>query len=773
MKKNRQILATLCLLIIVGVLLGSAAGKCYQSERQSCFQRLTEYTLQIGNQISKACSNDRSCLEGISSILARQDLTNLEDTQALLSSAKCSGMITRMDLLLPGDRLLTGTGDMIDVSGKLSYQQEADQGCHISRRCSDLLQPDSLILRHYVPVIQNGQTTAVLCGVINLDALPQMFSLTGYEDSMQLYIVEGSTGNFILDTLHDKLGSTSELGNRQTKPGYSWAQFNADIAQGIPGTMIFKSQSTGKYFYSYSAPTGVADWMVMISVPEDIAFAQAQNVLNFFYGLAALLLAAFTVYFIFILLGIRRERAADERELRNIRYMFDVEKNLFDVNTYPEHFSEALQTAADFLTAEITFYRVFGYTTDMQERLRSNRACSALEEENILSISQEIWPVLQKGSILSYDMAALKHKLPLSVEKFEEFGIHNLMLISVSDPRGKPAIILGAWNMTHHWENTSPMEMISRSFSTAIYHYNYYQALIKMGQTDNLTGLMNRNSYHLALDTLSAGTYSSLACIYLDANGLHEINNHLGHQAGDAMLKSIARVLQEFFPVDQIYRIGGDEFVIFCQNENEQDLHDRTELVRRKLKESGYELSIGVEWRDTELEINSIINSAESAMQEDKLKYYQANGKERQLRALNSKLEQMIVEKQDADTFLAVLSPEFKGVYFVDLSKDTVRHLYIPSYFETILEEVGDVFSKAILLYAQRIAKPEYDSMFRKFCDYDYLETLLNDNITPTFVYQRNDGSWLKLRVLKFKNYNAENRETLWIFSDSEAGNHE
>ncbi len=56
-------------------------------------------------------------------------------------------------------------------------------------------------------------------------------------------------------------------------------------------------------------------------------------------------------------------------------------------------------------------------------------------------------------------------------------------------------------------------------------------------------------------------------------------------------------------------------------------------------------------------------------------------------------------------------------------------------------------------------------------CDYNGLKMKLSDNITPEFLYQKKDGSWLKLRILKFKNYGENSHETLWIFTDSESGN--
>lgn len=286
---------------------------------------------------------------------------------------------------------------------------------------------------------------------------------------------------------------------------------------------------------------------------------------------------------------------------------------------------------------------------------------------------------------------------------------------------------------------------------------------------DPLTGTLNRNSFHTEMDSLSNEQNNSLACLYIDANGLHEINNHLGHQAGDNMLKTVVEVLSRVFSPEKVYRIGGDEFVVFCRNQKEQEVYNKSELARKDLKKQGYEISIGIEWRDSNIDIKTMVNMAEESMKLDKQRYYQANGKERQIRALDQKLEKMVLEKQDADAFLSIIAPMFKGVYFVDLGDDTIRHLFIPPYFEKMLVEAGDVFSKALTLYAEQIVTSEFRGEFEKFCDLTFVKKQLDMENAPEFIYQKTDGSWMRLRVLKFKTYTERCRETLWIFSKIES----
>lgn len=298
------------------------------------------------------------------------------------------------------------------------------------------------------------------------------------------------------------------------------------------------------------------------------------------------------------------------------------------------------------------------------------------------------------------------------------------------------------------------------------------EKLKTLANYDALTGILNRNSYHAALERFSEeilnGGCHSLACIYLDVNGLHEVNNHLGHEAGDRMLKAVSDALLQVFPPDRVYRIGGDEFVAFCENTQEQEVFQRLRQVRETLKRQGYEISAGLAWRDRQLEVKELCSNAEQKMRLDKQQFYQGKGRERQVRRLNQELEQMVLEKQDADAFLGILASEFKGVYFVDLDSDTIRHLYIPPYFEEILKETGERFSPALLLYSQRFVTEADRQDFDKFCAYPYLETQLDCGLMPEFVYQKTDGTRMKLRVLKFKTYTEQKKETLWIFSGAD-----
>ncbi|HEY8356513.1 MAG TPA: diguanylate cyclase [Ramlibacter sp.] len=92
------------------------------------------------------------------------------------------------------------------------------------------------------------------------------------------------------------------------------------------------------------------------------------------------------------------------------------------------------------------------------------------------------------------------------------------------------------------------------------------RALEALALTDPLTGLPNRR---LLADRLSTAIIharrdqSGMALLYLDLDGFKEINNTLGHAAGDALLRSVAaRLGAAVREEDTVARLGGDEFVI-------------------------------------------------------------------------------------------------------------------------------------------------------------------------------------------------------------------
>ncbi|GBF34298.1 adenylate/guanylate cyclase [Desulfocucumis palustris] len=80
---------------------------------------------------------------------------------------------------------------------------------------------------------------------------------------------------------------------------------------------------------------------------------------------------------------------------------------------------------------------------------------------------------------------------------------------------------------------------------------------------DQLTGLYNRTFFERKMRELAAGAHMPFGIIVCDVDGLKLINDTMGHDAGDALLKAAAMVVKKCFRQgDTVARIGGDEFAV-------------------------------------------------------------------------------------------------------------------------------------------------------------------------------------------------------------------
>ncbi|MCK9419360.1 MAG: diguanylate cyclase [Nitrospirae bacterium] len=88
--------------------------------------------------------------------------------------------------------------------------------------------------------------------------------------------------------------------------------------------------------------------------------------------------------------------------------------------------------------------------------------------------------------------------------------------------------------------------------------------------SDSLTGLFNRRRFEFVLSNefKRASRYKSeLSCLMIDIDHFKKVNDALGHQAGDALLREIAQIIQRCIrDVDTLARWGGEEFVVLGPN---------------------------------------------------------------------------------------------------------------------------------------------------------------------------------------------------------------
>lgn len=93
------------------------------------------------------------------------------------------------------------------------------------------------------------------------------------------------------------------------------------------------------------------------------------------------------------------------------------------------------------------------------------------------------------------------------------------------------------------------------------------QELKELSFKDKLTGLYNRNYFESKRKIYASAENLPLSIIISDCNYLKKVNDTLGHEYGDMLLKRMAVLIKEKLPEDcTAIRIGGDEFLLICPN---------------------------------------------------------------------------------------------------------------------------------------------------------------------------------------------------------------
>ena len=109
----------------------------------------------------------------------------------------------------------------------------------------------------------------------------------------------------------------------------------------------------------------------------------------------------------------------------------------------------------------------------------------------------------------------------------------------------------------------------------------YRERIVRISNTDALTGLPNRQAYMTAEEqTKQDDVPADLVVVQFDVNGLKRVNDTLGHTAGDRLIIAAADCISDVFsPYGTCYRVGGDEFIALLRgvDTDEQTLIERLE----------------------------------------------------------------------------------------------------------------------------------------------------------------------------------------------------
>ncbi len=249
----------------------------------------------------------------------------------------------------------------------------------------------------------------------------------------------------------------------------------------------------------------------------------------------------------------------------------------------------------------------------------------------------------------------------------------------------------------------SALQTLSYFLLLSYRRVEYERQLSRLSYFDTLTSFFNRNRYIRDLDTLTRNG-GPLGIVYLDVNGLKDINDMYGHAAGDKILVESAKRMKQVFDGFDFYRIGGDEFVIICPGIAQDDFANRIiELKSIFMRDEMCRAAIGSQWTMEYGDVQQIVANADEQMYEDKKAFYRTHPNTQRYRHHSDEILHLsnpavLQEKIKNHQFVVYLQPKISSLDRTTMGAEAlIRYkpsdgsLILPGNFLPLLEETKTV----------------------------------------------------------------------------------
>lgn len=164
-----------------------------------------------------------------------------------------------------------------------------------------------------------------------------------------------------------------------------------------------------------------------------------------------------------------------------------------------------------------------------------------------------------------------------------------------------------------------PLNSIAYFASYALRTNSLTRKLEKMSYTDLLTDTWNRNRFLRDQKEISLNCAAPVGIVFIDINDMKQINDQYGHKQGDFVLADLPNRIRDIFQEAQLYRVGGDEFIVICEGTDEKEFHEKVKMLK-SLSQSqlGYTFSVGSDWAVRCDDIQKMMIAADQRMYMDK-----------------------------------------------------------------------------------------------------------------------------------------------------------
>ncbi len=256
------------------------------------------------------------------------------------------------------------------------------------------------------------------------------------------------------------------------------------------------------------------------------------------------------------------------------------------------------------------------------------------EKDNLQNVPPEVcanWyrKFSENKKIMIEDLEDIREEDPLQYENLKRQNIQSLVVIPLYIDK-KVIGFYGVDNPPKEMlDYTSDMLQIMGHFIiSSLKRRNLVTMLQKMSYSDQLTKFGNRYAMNEHIENMPDG--ESVGVVFCDVTGLKRVNDTQGHVAGDKLILGTCECMRRVFDGYELFRIGGDEFLILCPGIEEEELNEKVKALKEDIQENSVTLAVGAVWqKEGKKNIDRLLSESEKLMYEDKSAYYKMAGIDR------------------------------------------------------------------------------------------------------------------------------------------------
>ncbi len=636
-KKKSQIITNIVNVVAVALII-----ECFLCSfllvrrygRENCFERIDETTGQVGKMFLHAMDDNQDKLTVFADILGANSSNTDEYLQKLMENFCETQTFTAVCIHRADGTTVSMGNHPHDEKMFQSFEEEAGKLPYTSSVISTGEKTSEKYVYQVVPVIRSGETVGILYGYISLDMFPTFIDTMAYDGKCQFYIVDGESGDFLMDEYHGTLGNIYDGSMEwESKDGYDVSQMRDDVYNGKSGYYVFRSQRTGEWYYTCYQPLGINNWSIQLTIDETTAFAGYQEVNRTLIGVAICVVLLMVAHLLALMHQSNVTKNKDKANLHRSNYIAEIQRILLNAHANTDLIDQALKTIGSEMQCETVLLLSFVDKIVKNAHYWPSKDIGAVNElmgRNIRNDFPMLYDQLSGGTSIFFDGEDPSMEISESAGLlFGMLDIRNMAMVPVADHNGVLKGALCVVNLAGKKVDFSMLECVTYDFFMTLTNVENMETIRTMGTMDYMTRVKNRNCYETERDDYRSADCESLWCMFVDVNGLHEVNNIYGHKAGDVMLCAVADVVRGIFGVERTYRMGGDEFVAFAENRTEAELEQIREEIDMVLSAKGYHVAVGYMGvaRNDEgfFEVERIVTGAEAIMYRNKREYYQKN----------------------------------------------------------------------------------------------------------------------------------------------------